>query len=71
MNEVKNSKVVNVEISEALITKLTWAYPHGTDTQRIEFVMEKAIESAESREGTIYPDNCLPGNSFRETRVRT
>ena len=71
MSKVKKSKTIKIDVSESLLTKLTWAYPHGTNEQRVEFVIEEAIQDAESREGVTYPDDCLPGNTFRETRIKT
>ncbi len=65
----KNTKLVDVALSEALLIKLAWAYPHGTNEQRVEFVIEEAINEAEQEEGVVYPEDRLPGGNFDHVTI--
>ncbi len=61
---MKQEKLVAINIPKSLLTKLQWAYPSGTDTQRVHFVLEEHIKSCEREEGVSYPTNREPGHDF-------
>lgn len=66
--EIDNA-TVSINISKKLLSKLEWALASGNDKQRVEFIIEKAIELSEKTEGFKYP----PRNykSFQHVEVKT
>jgi len=67
--EKQEQEIQMVGIPKTLLTKLTWAFPSGTNEQRVSFVIGKAIETAENSEGILYPEDRLPCNSFSNAIV--
>mgnify|MGYP000628031188 CR=1 FL=1 len=60
--------MVTIEIPKKLLTKLSWAFPSGTDEDRVKFVIQETIEQGE--EGVTYPDDREPGHDFDEFTLK-
>lgn len=68
---MSNQKTVSVEISEELLVKLAWAFPAGTNEQKVDFCLKRAVERAEKEEGITYPTDQLPCKSFEHVEVKS
>ena len=60
-----------VLISKELLNKLKWAYPSGTDEQRVDFCLNQTVEESEDIDGIKYPADIPPCKSFEHIGVRT
>jgi hypothetical protein len=67
MNNTKahsQNDMLKIEIPKKLLTKLSWAFPSGTNEDRVKFVIQEAIEQGEREEGVTYPGDREPGHDF-------
>ncbi|XQW86277.1 hypothetical protein ACOYR1_05995 [Thalassotalea piscium] len=73
MNKLNKTetKTVSVEISEALLCQLAWAFPSGTNEQKVDFCLRKTVKESQKIEGIIYPEDILPCKSFEHVEVKT
>ena len=70
LNE-KETKTVSVEISEALLCQLAWAFPSGTNEQKVDFCLRNVVKESQDIEGFTYPEDRLPCRSFEHVEVKT
>jgi len=67
----KETKTVSVQISEALLCQLAWAFPSGTNEQKVDFCLRNVVEKSQKIEGVTYPEDRLPCRSFEHVEVKT
>lgn len=61
---MKKEELVAINIPKSLLTKLHWALASGTDTHRVNFILQLYVEKAELEEGVTYPTDREPGHDF-------